>query len=63
MLQQDGKYHDNSRTTKSLAAANENKPKDSRHEHRSEEKEIHTLGRPQIHGDPQKGALTSTTSP
>jgi len=36
---------------------------DSRHEYRSEEKEIHTLERPQIHKDPQKGALTSTTSP
>jgi len=52
MLQWDGKYHDNSRVAKSLATANENKPKCSRH--RNEGKELLIFVRPQVGRDFQQ---------
>jgi len=52
ILQQDGKYSSNSGTAKSLATANENKPKCSRH--RNEEKELLTFRRLQAHRDLQQ---------
>jgi len=52
MLQWDGKYSHNSRVAKSLATANENKPRQS--SHRSKGKELLTFRRPQVGRDIQR---------
>ena len=56
MLLWDRKYHDNNRVTKSLATANENEPKCSRH--RIEGKELLTFGRPLVGKDLQQEILS-----
>jgi len=50
MLERD----DNSRVAKSLATANENKPKCSSHTCKNEQKELLTFGRPQVGRDLQQ---------
>jgi len=63
MLKCDGKYSDNSGVAKSLAAANENKPKHSSHGCRNEGIQLLTFGMPQVGRDLQWNTLASAANP